>query len=98
MKKKRHLLPILNAAITRLSSMSADMATLEIVDDNATSLKLKNDIIEFKCRELDALHKAVLSARAEVTEAKKNKKFNHKTNNHEQQPTTTRSAEEFHSH
>lgn len=95
MRKKRILLPTLHAAITRLSSMAADIAKLEIADDNFTSLKLKNDIIEFKCKELAALHRAILTARDEVNETKRKKKLNHKTNNHEQPTTTT--GEEFHS-
>lgn len=64
--KKRDIMPLLQACITRLMDMSADAAQLEYVDNSEASKRLKADIAKLKNTELQQLTEAVLDMRSEI--------------------------------
>ena len=72
--KKREVLLLLNKAIEKLVSMSADAAKLEIYDNEVASKRLKMSINKFKHEELNDLQRAVLDLRSEWNMKKGKKK------------------------
>lgn len=73
MEKKRELLTHLNKCILALTSMSADAANLEIIDNDQASRRLRRDVLHFKSNELEAFFQAVRDTREQVRNRPKRK-------------------------
>ena len=68
--KIRHLLPVLQAAIFKLSDMSADIAKLEYYDNDDASRRVKLGLVNFENNEFKALKRSVLGVREVVNKNK----------------------------
>ena len=79
MQKKREILPKINACITALVEMHRDAATLELVDNDQASRRLKSALKDFKEMPLTDLTDIVLKTRMEIN-AIPAKKINTKDN------------------
>lgn len=64
--KKRLVLPLLNDAINKLVSISADAAKLEYYDNEQASLRIKKDLVDFRDNEFKNLHRFVIDLREEI--------------------------------
>lgn len=70
--KKRDLLPLLRAVIHKFTSMTEDVAILELTDSDAASRKVRAAIIEVVNKEIPEFKEAVIGIRTEMREQKKN--------------------------
>lgn len=71
LRKKRIIQPLILNIIDKLMVMAKDAATLEYVDNDQASRRLKMGFVSLRDNEFDALHKNILSIREEI-----NSKYN----------------------
>lgn len=64
--KKRQVLPLIDAVISKLVIMSKDAATLEYLDNEQASLRLKRAFVDLRDKEFSNLHKNIILIRENI--------------------------------
>lgn len=79
--KKRQVIPVLDDAIKALVALSSDCATLEVMDNDQASRRVKRDIASFKEKELKKLTDTIYGIRVEIKSRPKRKLSENQKNN-----------------
>ena len=72
--KKRELLPQLKGLILKLTSLSADVAKLELSNNDDVSARVRRELLDFQNKDLKDFRDSITGIRSDIIRDKKRKR------------------------